>query len=58
MKARIFGAGSIGNHLTFALRSLDFEVEVIDIDNEALFRMENSIYDWKTDDTSATGYYY
>ncbi|MAO02043.1 MAG: hypothetical protein CMD05_03840 [Flavobacteriales bacterium] len=44
MKARIFGAGSIGNHLSFALRSLKIDVEVVDIDKDALLRMKNSIY--------------
>lgn len=44
MKARIFGAGSIGNHLSNALRNFDYEVEVIDIDKNALNRMRNEIY--------------
>ena len=44
MKARIFGAGSIGNHLSNALRILKYEVEVIDIDKLALLRMKNEIY--------------
>ena len=44
MKARIFGAGSIGNHLSNALRKLKYEVEVIDIDQLALLRMKNEIY--------------
>ena len=44
MKARIFGAGSIGNHLSNALRKLKYEVEVIDIDQLALLRMRNEIY--------------
>lgn len=44
MKARIFGAGSIGNHLSHALRNFDYEVEVIDIDEKALYRMQNDIY--------------
>ena len=44
MKARIFGAGSIGNHLSNALRRFDYEVEVIDIDKNALIRMRDEIY--------------
>ena len=44
MKARIFGAGSIGNHLSNALRKLKYGVEVIDIDQLALLRMRNEIY--------------
>lgn len=44
MKARIFGAGSIGNHLSNALRIFDYQVEVIDIDKNALSRMRNDIY--------------
>jgi len=44
MKARIFGAGSIGNHLSNALRKLNYDVEVIDIDQSALNRMESEIY--------------
>ena len=44
MKARIFGAGSIGNHLSNALRKLKYEIEVIDIDKSALLRMRNDIY--------------
>ncbi|MBK16582.1 MAG: hypothetical protein CMK49_01005 [Prochlorococcus sp. SP3034] len=44
MKARIFGAGSIGNHLTNALRELEYKVEVVDIDETALLRMQNAIY--------------
>ena len=44
MKGRVFGAGSIGNHLTYALRQHDYDVEVIDIDDKALIRMEKEIY--------------
>ena len=44
MKARIFGAGSIGNHLSYALRKFNYEIEVIDIDKSALIRMEKEIY--------------
>ena len=44
MKARIFGAGSIGNHLSNALRKLKYKIEVIDIDKSALSRMKDEIY--------------
>ncbi len=44
MKARIFGAGSIGNHLSNALRNFGYEIEVVDIDKNALIRMRNDIY--------------
>ena len=36
MRARIFGAGSIGNHLSNAFRKLNYAVEVIDIDEKCL----------------------
>jgi len=41
---KIFGSGSIGNHLAHAARSLDIDVDVIDIDPVALDRMRNEIY--------------
>ena len=44
MKARIFGAGSIGNHLSNALRKLNYEIELVDIDKSALDRTKNEIY--------------
>lgn len=44
MKIKIFGAGSIGNHLAHAARSLEWEVDVFDIDDNALLRMKNEIY--------------
>lgn len=44
MKSRIFGAGSIGNHLAHALRNVGSHVEVIDIDPNALSRMRDQIY--------------
>ncbi len=44
MKVKIFGAGSIGNHLANASRRLLWEVDVFDIDNKALFRMKEEIY--------------
>lgn len=44
MKSIIFGAGSIGNHLAHASRSLDWEVTVVDNDPKALKRMKEDIY--------------
>ena len=44
MKARVFGAGSIGNHITNALKNINYEIEVVDIDELALSRMKNEIY--------------
>ena len=44
MKLKIIGAGSIGNHLAYAARSLDWEVTVCDVDPEALRRMREEIY--------------
>ena len=54
MKARVFGAGSIGNHITHALKNINYEVEVVDIDKSALSRMKNEIYPsrYKTWDNS------
>jgi predicted dehydrogenase len=40
----IYGAGSIGNHLTHACRNKGWEVTVIDTDPAALSRMKESIY--------------
>ena len=40
----IFGAGSIGNHLSYAARQRDWEVSVIDTDPLALARMKEEIY--------------
>lgn len=40
----IFGAGSIGNHMTNACLKLDYNVFVTDISNIALYRMKNKIY--------------
>ena len=44
MKVKIFGAGSIGNHLANASRRLSWDVDVFDIDNKALERMKEEIY--------------
>src|SRR5262245_18293277 len=44
MKAKIFGAGSIGNHLSHALRTLGHDVMLCDVDPAALERTRDSIY--------------
>ena len=44
IRIKIVGAGSIGNHLCFAARSLNWEVVVTDISSEALDRMKSMIY--------------
>jgi predicted dehydrogenase len=44
MKVKIFGAGSIGNHLAQASRRMGWDVTVVDVDSEALKRMKESIY--------------
>lgn len=44
MKAKIFGAGSMGNHLAQASRRMGWEVVVVDKDTEALRRMKEEIY--------------
>ena len=44
MRAKIVGAGSIGNHLARALRSHDVAVDVVDADPAALERMRDVIY--------------
>jgi len=41
---KIFGAGSIGNHLAHASRSLGYEVVMCDVDQAALDRTKNEIY--------------
>jgi predicted dehydrogenase len=43
-RVHVYGAGSIGNHLTFACRQKGWEVTVIDRDSAALARMQTSIY--------------
>jgi predicted dehydrogenase len=43
-KVKIFGAGSIGNHLANASRSLGWSVDICDVDPEALARTRNEIY--------------
>lgn len=44
LRAKIVGAGSIGNHLANACRSRDWAVTVCDIDAVALDRMREKIY--------------
>ncbi len=41
---KIIGAGSIGNHLAHASRSLGWEVTLCDVDQAALDRTKNQIY--------------
>ena len=43
-KVKIYGAGSIGNHLSRAFRTIGYEVFVCDTDKAALERMKNEIY--------------
>lgn len=43
-KAKIFGAGSIGNHLAQACRRAGWDVVVVDRDPKALKRMKEEIY--------------
>ncbi len=43
-KVKIFGAGSIGNHLAQACRSKGWQVTICDLDPAALERTKNSIY--------------
>lgn len=43
-RIKIFGAGSIGNHLANAARTLGWDVVVCDISTEALQRMKTQIY--------------
>lgn len=44
MKIKIFGAGSIGNHLANASRTLGWAVDMCDIDESALRRTKEEIY--------------
>jgi predicted dehydrogenase len=43
-KVKIYGAGSIGNHLAFACRGLDWAVTMVDLDTAALERTRTDIY--------------
>ena len=40
LHVKVYGAGSIGNHLAHASRSLNWNVDVVDIDEDALVRMK------------------
>lgn len=44
MKVKIYGAGSIGNHLAQASRRMGWSVDICDIDRDALVRTKNDIY--------------
>ena len=44
MRVKIYGAGSIGNHLSHAARVLGYSVDLCDIDPAALSRTRDSIY--------------
>lgn len=44
MKVKIFGAGSIGNHLSNACRALGWPVDLCDVDPAALERARSQIY--------------
>ncbi len=44
MKMKVHGAGSIGNHLTHAARSLGWSVDLCDVDGKALTRARDQIY--------------
>jgi len=44
MKVKIYGAGSIGNHLSHASRALGWSVDLCDINLEALNRARTQIY--------------
>jgi predicted dehydrogenase len=44
LRAKIIGAGSIGNHLARALRSHDVAVDLVDTDGAALARARDEIY--------------
>lgn len=44
IKCKIFGAGSVGNHLAQAARRAGWAVTVVDVDPQALLRMKQEIY--------------
>ncbi len=44
MKVKVLGAGSIGNHLSHASRSLGWSVDLVDLDPAALERTRTQIY--------------
>ena len=43
-KVKIYGAGSIGNHLANASRHLGWDVDICDVDADALTRTKDEIY--------------
>ncbi|MEK7469505.1 MAG: Gfo/Idh/MocA family oxidoreductase [Planctomycetota bacterium] len=43
-RVKVFGAGSAGNHLAHASRSMNFDVVVCDVDEKALSRMSKDLY--------------
>jgi predicted dehydrogenase len=43
-RVKIYGAGSVGNHLAHAARHLGWDVTVCDVSDAALDRMKNDIY--------------
>ena len=43
-KVKVYGAGSIGNHLTYACRNKGWDVTICDNDDKALERTKNDIY--------------
>ncbi len=44
MRVKVIGAGSIGNHMAHASRTLGWQVTVTDVSEEALRRMRDEIY--------------
>ena len=44
MRVKVIGAGSIGNHLSHAARSLGWSVDLVDSDPAALTRTQTQIY--------------
>jgi predicted dehydrogenase len=43
-KVKVYGAGSIGNHLSYASRQMGWRVDLCDINKDALERAKNEIY--------------
>ncbi len=43
-RVKIYGAGSVGNHLAHASRQLGWDVVVCDVDRAALERMQHEVY--------------
>jgi predicted dehydrogenase len=44
MRAAVIGAGSVGNHLAYSARKLDWQITVFDRDQEALDRFQREIF--------------